>query len=241
MKGSIAQHGESNFSEGLPYNPSPFTVQPNRQSRLRNESDWRQRQLARMGKKHKDVCFVSTLQSWIWNRSKVLTFGSGASYTATGFSITGTQPSSDNVLGNPNTYKGHTASNGPNFVMYLATKYNKSKILTYDFAWAGSPVPGVVGQIKDTFIPNYTGGAKLDPGWNPTHTLFACFVGINDLDHWNTAANLNEYRDGVFNQYTDALERVRCSPCTKLILHLTLSHSFTLLPLETSFSTQSHP
>ena len=113
--------------------------------------------------------------------------------------------------------------------MYLATKYNKGPILTYDFAWAGSPVPGVVGQVKNTFIPSYTGGAKLDPGWNPSHTLFGCFVGINDLDHWNTAENVVTYRDGVFGQYTDALERVSSSSFViKVALGLTYFCSCTL-------------
>lgn len=89
--------------------------------------------------------------------------------------------------------------------MYLTTKYNKSPIQTYDFAWAGSPVPGMVGQVEKAFVPYFTGDGKLDPGWSPAKTLFAIFVGINDLDHWSLGY---AYRDRVFEQYTGALETV---------------------------------
>lgn len=114
-------------------------------------------------------------------------------------------PSPGNPLGNPSTYKGHTSSNGPNYIMYLTSKYNESRIQTYNFAWSGSPVPGMVGQIEDAFIPLYTNNAKLDPGWNPTKTLFTMFCGVNDLDHWGEGA---AYRDNVFKQYTGAINTV---------------------------------
>ena len=89
--------------------------------------------------------------------------------------------------------------------MYLTNKYNESAIQTYNFAWSGSPVPGMVGQIEDAFVPLYTGGAKFDPGWTSSKTLFAMFCGINDLNNW---ASGNTYRDNVFKQYTGAIETV---------------------------------
>ena len=133
-------------------------------------------------------------------------WNSGASYTATGFDWKhGVQPSPSSPLGNPSSYKGHTATNGPNFVMYLTTKYNKSSIQTYDFAWTGSPVPGVVRQVENEFVPYYTGSGKLDPGWDPANTLFAIFVGINDLDSWGKGTS---YRNNVFKQYSGAIDTV---------------------------------
>ena len=133
-------------------------------------------------------------------------WNSGASYTATGFNWkTGVQPSAGNPLGNPSSYKGHTATNGPNFVMYLTTKYNKSPIQTYDFAVSGSPVPGMVRQVEKEFVPYYTGKGKLNPGWTPSQTLFAIFVGINDLDSWSKGIS---HRDGVFKQYSGAIDSV---------------------------------
>lgn len=133
-------------------------------------------------------------------------WNSGASYTATGFNWkTGVQPSPSNPLGNPSSYKGHTATNGPNFVMYLTTKYNKSPIQTYDFAWGGAAVPGMASQVENEFVPYYTGNGKLDPGWNPAKTLFAIFVGINDLDSWGKGTS---YRNNVFKQYSGAIDTV---------------------------------
>ena len=97
---------------------------------------------------------------------------SGASYTATGFDWkNGVQPSPGNPFANPASYKGHTSSNGPNFIMYLTTKYNQSMIQTYNFAWSGSPVPGMVGQIEDAFVPLYTGGAKFAINDTVRHVL----------------------------------------------------------------------
>ena len=136
----------------------------------------------------------------------LILWNSGASYTATGFDWkNGVQPSPSNPLGNPSSYKGHTATNGPNFVMYLTTKYNKSPIQTYDFAWSGSTLPGVVHQVENEFVPNYTGKGKLDPGWRPSKTLFVIFVGINDLHSWSKGAS---YRDNVFKQYSGAIDTV---------------------------------
>ena len=63
----------------------------------------------------------------------------------------------------------------------------------------------MVGQIKDAFVPLYTGGAKFDPGWEPSKTLFAMFCGINDLNHWDSG---DTYRDNVFKQYSGAIETV---------------------------------
>lgn len=56
----------------------------------------------------------------------------GDSYSATNFDFNGVQPSADNPLGNP-AYPGTTTSNGPNYVDYLTTTYNKSLLLTYKY------------------------------------------------------------------------------------------------------------
>lgn len=142
---------------------------------------------------------------------------SGASYTATGFDWKGTQPSPSNPLGNPSTYQGHTACNGPNFIQYLTRKYNDSRVQTYDFAWAGAPTTGVRQQVYNDFLPNYIPGKKLCPGWDASTTVFPMFVGINDLDHWNTAANVTVYRNGVFGNYSDAVKAVSLSPSAPIL------------------------
>ena len=97
--------------------------------------------------------------------------------------------------------------------MYMTTKYNASIVQTYDFAWGGAPVLGMAAQVGDDFVPNFVAGAKMDPGWTPSKTLFPIFVGINDLDHWNsattTAAGIAAYRDNTFKLYASTLETVR--------------------------------
>lgn len=108
----------------------------------------------------------------------------------------------------PNDLPSHTASNGPNFIMYMTRKYNQSLIQTYDFAWAGAPTLGVKNQVNTAFMPNYVKGKPLDPGWDPKTTLFPIFVGINDLDHWNNAKNPPLYRNGVFSLYAESLRTV---------------------------------
>ncbi|KAL8797649.1 MAG: hypothetical protein Q9195_000001 [Heterodermia aff. obscurata] len=144
-------------------------------------------------------------------------FAFGASYTATGFNWkTGVQPSPNNPLGNPSSYKGHTATNGPNFVMYLTTKYNKSPTQTYDFAWGGSPVSGMVRQVEKEFVPNYAGKGNLDPGWDPATTLFAIFVGINDLDSWGKGTS---YRDNTFKQYSGAIDTLYSAGARNFVIY----------------------
>lgn len=70
----------------------------------------------------------------------VLIFSTADSYTTTGFNATtGPQPSIGNPLGNP-AYPGHTASNGPNWVDYLTTKYNHTLVLAYNLAYGGATV-----------------------------------------------------------------------------------------------------
>lgn len=64
---------------------------------------------------------------------------SGDSYTSIGFNERGYQPTRTNPLGNPE-YPGWTSSNGPNWAEFLTVKYNKSELLTYDFAFGGATI-----------------------------------------------------------------------------------------------------
>jgi len=123
----------------------------------------------------------------------------GDSYTTTGFNNTLTQPTSDNPLGNP-AYPGFTASNGPNWVDALTIQYNASLILTYNLAFGGATVDSslvapyeptvlsVAEQILDEFFPSYASSPSIAP-WTPNSTLFAIFIGINDVG--------NSYGDGA--------------------------------------------
>ena len=90
----------------------------------------------------------------------------------------------------------------------MTTKYNDSLVQTYDFAWAGAPTTGVHQQVFSDFLPNYIPGKSLYPGWDASTTLFPIFVGINDLDQWNTAKDVTAYRNYVFGNYSDAINAV---------------------------------
>jgi len=134
-----------------------------------------------------------------WDKVKHA-FVFGDSYTTTGFNNTlGPQPSVGNPLGNP-AFPGFTASNGPNWVDFLTVEYNASLILTYNMAFGGATVDSslvapfeptvlsVAEQILDEFFPSYA-ASPSDAPWSPEDTLFAVFIGINDVG--------NSYGDGV--------------------------------------------
>lgn len=144
----------------------------------------------------------------------------GDSYTATQFSNTLTQPSIGNPLGNP-TYPGFTSANGPNWVDFLTVQYNASLVLTYNLAYGGATVDSslvapylptvltVVQQVEDEYLPTYAGSPAIAP-WGPKDTLFAVFIGINDVG--------NSYSEGVpttstlnskiFQVYSDLVQKL---------------------------------
>ncbi|KAF2859287.1 carbohydrate esterase family 16 protein [Piedraia hortae CBS 480.64] len=115
----------------------------------------------------------------------------GDSYSSTGYDIAGPLPSDDNPLGNP-PYPGLTAVNGPTWTSYFVVNYNASVIKAIDVASGGAVVDGDIippfsptilslrNQTEDYFIPHFTGShRKMD--WDPNTTLFAIWIGINDV------------------------------------------------------------
>ncbi|KAF2150591.1 carbohydrate esterase family 16 protein [Myriangium duriaei CBS 260.36] len=111
----------------------------------------------------------------------------GDSFTSTGFEFRGPQPTQDNPLGNP-PYPGRTFANGPNWIDYLTVQYNQSLITTLNFAVGGATVdpviprdiPNVKEQVFDQFLPFYGSSPHFFP-WMGHDTLFAFFIGINDI------------------------------------------------------------
>lgn len=120
----------------------------------------------------------------------------GDSYTQTGFNFTQEPyPQPGNPLGNP-PYPGYTSANGPNWIDVLTVKYNQSVLLTYNLAYGGATVDSdlvkpyedtvlsVKQQVQDEFVPGYTGdspSAAGAPKWAGEDTLFAVWIGINDV------------------------------------------------------------
>jgi len=147
----------------------------------------------------------------------------GDSYTTTGFNATsGPQPSAGNPLGNPK-YPGNTASDGPNWVDYLTVKYNDSLVLTYNLAYGGATVdsalvaqylPTVLSleeQIQTEFVPLY-GGQKLAT-WEPSTTLFAIFIGINDVgnSYAATASGNTTIYNAILSEYASLVNQLYTS------------------------------
>lgn len=138
-------------------------------------------------------------------------FAFGDSYTTTGFDVNGAQPSEANPLGNP-PYPGYTSSNGPNWVDFLTTTWNKSYIETVNLAYGGATVdsalvrpyrPTVLSvqqQINEEYIPVYS-GSNSSFKWRPNDTLFAIFIGINDVGNAYGWANKSDVYPRVFSEY----------------------------------------
>lgn len=107
------------------------------------------------------------------------------------------QPSPSNPLGN--SFRCNTSSNGPNFITYLTTTFNASKLLTYNFAYPGAQVEQVAtdpslwndtrypndmtAQVTngfgDHFPPRVTNERTVD--WTGEKSLWIVFFGINDV------------------------------------------------------------
>lgn len=148
---------------------------------------------------HKGQTSTSTEKYWSgWPGVEHL-FVFGDSYSSIGFVTSGEQPSPGNPLGNP-PYPGSTTANGPNWVGLLATEYNRSTILTYDLAFGGatvdndiveayhSGVPSLKKQVLEWYMPAYVVQRKF---WTAQNSLFAFFIGINDVGNSYAHGNLN--------------------------------------------------
>jgi phospholipase/lecithinase/hemolysin len=127
----------------------------------------------------------------------------GDSYTATGFQVNGTQPNPSNPLGNP-AFPGRTTSNGRNWIDFLTYSYNDSSLSVYNLAVSGAIVDDYEGgnlntvfsQVNRFFLPFYSQNDTSKATWTSENTLFASFIGINDI---NTSYKL---RNSTFNEET---------------------------------------
>lgn len=94
------------------------------------------------------------------------------------------------MLGNP-PYPGFTATGGENWVDFVTTQYNKSLILTYNYAYGGAtidanlvpPFESTVLSLTDQ-VNQFLSGAGTKPAsspWTSSNSLFSVFIGINDI------------------------------------------------------------
>ena len=140
----------------------------------------------------------------------------GDSYTTTGFDINKAQPSELNPLGNPG-YPGTTSCNGPNWVDFLTTTYNKTFLKTVNFASGGATVDSVLvkpfrpfirslkDQISGEYLPHYSSHPPSFE-WTANDTLFACFFGINDVKNAYSDSTASRVLKDDIAKYADLMD-----------------------------------
>jgi hypothetical protein len=99
---------------------------------------------------------------------------------------------------------GTNRRSGPNWVGLLTTRYNASRLQTYNLAWGGATVSAALAkpytpsvhsltdQVQKDFLPHYP--ASKFP---PRATLYSVWIGINDV--LGTAGNAAAV-DKIFGQ-----------------------------------------
>lgn len=104
----------------------------------------------------------------------------GDSYSDVGYHLQKAHPSDKEPLGIEYPGITHAEEGKPNWVGYLAKRYNKSPLLIFDYAVAGDTVAGVVAQVERRFFP-VEGPKPAWARWTAENSLFITWVGINDI------------------------------------------------------------
>lgn len=142
----------------------------------------------------------------------------GDSYTTTGFNDTLVQPNASNPLGNP-AYPGYTATNGPNWVDFLTTTYNKTFLETVNLAYGGATIdsayiepylPTVLSikdQVQQEYLPVYADHPSFFD-WQANNTLFAIFDGINDIGNAYSESNGSLALDLSIIEYASLVDQL---------------------------------
>lgn len=139
-----------------------------------------------------------------------LTSQSGDSYSQTGFNVSLEPPSASNPIGNP-TFPGWTTSGGPNWIGYLVSVFNTSLTLSYNFASGGATVdaslvipfqPTVLSLIDQVneFCGSIATHPRITP-WRSDNTLFAIWLGVNDVGNSNGNATNAPIWDKIITRY----------------------------------------
>lgn len=101
---------------------------------------------------------------------------------------------------------------------FLTTTYNASFVKTYNMAYGGATVDSALvapyastvlslkDQVQTEFLPRY-GSHPADAPWKAADSLFAFFIGINDVGNSWWLNNATLY-DAIFTQYTSLLNQV---------------------------------
>lgn len=130
---------------------------------------------------------------------------SGDSWSTTQFepNITGPgsefNPSAKNPIGNPE-WPGRTTTHGRNWLGYMASEFNSSLTLVWNYAAGGSVInPAIVTPrlpthstlVKQVNWVNTTIGHRPDYApWNSENTVAAVWFGLNDMTRSREFTNL---------------------------------------------------
>ncbi|PYH49047.1 SGNH/GDSL hydrolase family protein [Aspergillus saccharolyticus JOP 1030-1] len=126
-------------------------------------------------------------------------FTFGDSYSQTGFSASGTQPSAAAPMGNPDLGIG-TTTNGPNYIGYLTTQENATLVLNYNLAAGGATIdnalvpayPGDLASQLRLFEDVYSTQPASAP-WTSKNAVFGVWIGINDIGNAYAITNAATY------------------------------------------------
>jgi len=106
---------------------------------------------------------------------------------------------------------------GPNWVDFITTTYNQSKLYTYNLAYGGATVdsdlvkpyrptvPSLKDQVNKEFFPRYSSRPAYAP-WASNNTLFAFWFGINDVGNSYSQRNWTELYIKIAAEYKRNLE-----------------------------------
>ncbi|KIJ68896.1 carbohydrate esterase family 16 protein [Hydnomerulius pinastri MD-312] len=144
-----------------------------------------------------------------WNATEYF-FVFGDSYTTDGYNISAGINSPD---------PGYTSSNGPNWVEFLSSTYNQTALKTFDLASGGATIdaalvppylPTVLSVVDQvTQFNEYLAPKPAAAPWNSTNSLFAVFIGINDVGNSVGWTNITQFEfygvlmDRLFTQVED--------------------------------------
>ncbi|KAG9318920.1 carbohydrate esterase family 16 protein [Chiua virens] len=139
-----------------------------------------------------------------WNATEYL-FVFGDSYSASGYNISAGINSSD---------PGLTSSNGPNWVEFLTNTYNQTALNTFNLAYDGATIDSalVTPYLPTTKFLSSTSTWSSKPAgaqWNSTNSLFAIWIGINDVGNSFDWTNITQFQfygtltDRLFSQVDD--------------------------------------
>ncbi|KAL5512574.1 hypothetical protein ACEPAG_3227 [Sanghuangporus baumii] len=150
--------------------------------------------------------------------SPIFWFSFGDSYTQTGFDPTGELPSVGNPLGNP-PYPGFTAVGGTNWIDLMTVEFNKSLVLTYNYAYGGATIDASLVAPYDPSVKSLTdqvnqflSAAAAKPSttpWTSDNALFSFWIGINDIGNsYYQSGDRDAFSDTLLDAYFALVQKI---------------------------------